>query len=59
MKIKDIAVWGTVHEGRVLPVKVASKAASATIRPPTSGDADIAPLAVQHVVGLLSHKHAH
>ena len=24
MKIKDIAVWGTVHEGRVLPVKKAS-----------------------------------
>jgi predicted amidohydrolase YtcJ len=21
MKIKDIGVWGTVHEGRVLPVK--------------------------------------
>jgi len=21
MKIKDIAIWGTVHEGRVLPVK--------------------------------------
>jgi predicted amidohydrolase YtcJ len=28
MKIKDIAVWGTVHEGRVLPVSVPSKAES-------------------------------
>ena len=27
VKIKDIAVWGTVHEGRILPVK---KAADAT-----------------------------
>jgi len=33
MKIKDIAVWGTVHEGRVLPVNVASKAASDAMPP--------------------------
>jgi len=29
LRIKDIAVWGTVHEGRVLPVQGASEAESA------------------------------
>ena len=33
-KIKDIAVWGTVHEGRVLPVKKAGDKRAAGVRPP-------------------------
>lgn len=33
-KIKDIAVWGTVHEGRVLPVKKAGGRRAALVRPP-------------------------
>ena len=33
MKIKDIRVWGTVHEGRVLPVKKGSAAARPALGP--------------------------
>lgn len=57
MKIKDITVWGTVQEGRVLPVQHAREATSAATRFPVSEDADLAQQAIQHVVELLSHKH--
>jgi predicted amidohydrolase YtcJ len=59
MKIKDIAVWGTVQEGRVLSVKVASKTPATTLgyRTDDSNDADITRMAAQHLVGLLNHKH--
>jgi predicted amidohydrolase YtcJ len=33
MKIKDIAVWGTVHEGRVLPVKKPVGGSAAVVGP--------------------------
>lgn len=58
IKIKDITVWGTVQEGRVLPVIGASKEASATTSSLTEDD-DVAPLVVQHVVKVLNHKHLH
>jgi len=53
MKIRDIAVWGTVHEGRVLPVKLASKP-SAAVQPPGPGNTDGAGPAIEHLVSLLS-----
>lgn len=61
MTIKDIAVWGTVQEGRVLPLKAVTKAPAARLdsRPHDSGDADVAQATVQHLVRLLSHKHEH
>jgi hypothetical protein len=37
MKIKDIAVWGTVHEGRVLPVKKPAAGGSAAVVGPALG----------------------
>jgi hypothetical protein len=33
MKIKDIAIWGTVHEGRVLPVKKPAGGSAAVVGP--------------------------
>lgn len=35
-KIKDIAVWGTVHEGRVQPVRKTGARKTAGVRPPKS-----------------------
>jgi len=34
LKIKDIVVWGTVHEGRVLPVESSASAGRATVLGP-------------------------
>jgi Amidohydrolase family len=56
MKIKDIAVWGTVQEGRVHPVKVASMAPTTTLGYQTN-DVDFAQVTTQHLVGLLSYTH--
>jgi hypothetical protein len=57
--VTDLAVWGTVQEGRVLSVKVASKTPATTLgyRTDDSNDADITRMAAQHLVGLLNHKH--
>lgn len=71
MKIKDIRVWGTVHEGRVLPVKrgVAAKVSHGpgtdepAIRP--SGvaalpeDAEFSRAAGERLVELLAQSHRH
>lgn len=34
VKIKDIGVWGTVHEGRVLPVKISNSAGKPSVLGP-------------------------
>jgi len=71
MKIKDIAVWGTVQEGRVLPVKqteaeqhgsIRSISNNAAILPPpravSSPDAEFSQLAAAGLLELLSrHQH--
>jgi predicted amidohydrolase YtcJ len=63
MKIKDIRVWGTVHEGRVLPVNAKPRAVSATDDGQSSANSlsqvDVSQAAVEKLVGLLSHNHDH
>jgi hypothetical protein len=56
MRIKDIGVWGTVNEGRVLPVPRGGKPqASAATGPAT--DEEFSRAAVARLVDLLGHKH--
>ncbi len=66
MKIKDIRVWGTVHEGRVLPVRRASAAQaaarSAEVRafapvPGLAAEPDLSAVVAARLVELLSHQH--
>jgi hypothetical protein len=65
MKIKDIKVWGTVHEGRVLPVRRASepRASAGAVDPvaratnEARADGDLPQLFVATLVELLSHQH--
>jgi hypothetical protein len=65
LKIKDITVWGTVHEGRVLPVKNAeatkASAGTADARRTTAlpEDAELTRIAGERLVELLAHKHDH
>lgn len=64
LKIKDIQVWGTVQEGRVLPVTVSAPmkrgdAGEAAIKfASASGYSKIANAAIHHLIGLLSHTHS-
>jgi predicted amidohydrolase YtcJ len=58
MKIKDIAVWGTVNEGRVLPVRRANKVANASAREaPAQMDIELAAATVERLIGLMAHVH--
>ena len=64
MKIKDIAVWGTVQEGRVLPVNRTPpvKRSDTGERAPfnaafAADDARIASAAIDRLVGLLALTH--
>lgn len=50
-KIKDIAVWGTVHEGRVQPVKKAAGRQTAGVRLPENFR-PVAAAQTRHPVGL-------
>ncbi|HEX9073307.1 MAG TPA: amidohydrolase [Pseudolabrys sp.] len=73
MKIKDIVVWGTVQEGRVLPVKqagavqrgsIGSNSNFAAVTPPqesaSNSDAELTQLAAARLVELLNrHQHQH
>ncbi len=72
MKIKDIAIWGTVQEGRVLPIKRTEAEQHGSIRPNSKNAAIGAPLkadsnspvesqlAAAGLVELLSrHQHQH
>ena len=71
MKIKDIAVWGTVHEGRVLPVKraTATRASAAaavndgitstSIEATSAAALELSQAIAARIVELLSHKHDH
>jgi adenine deaminase len=70
LKIKDIQVWGTVHEGRVLAVKrseaaqvsggsVGHYAAGTASREPTApSEGELPQLVAARLVALLSHQHA-
>jgi hypothetical protein len=56
-KIKDIAVWGTVHEGRVMPVQKDNPKKLAIPRLPeyfSPSAATVSPL-----VGYTAHSHTH
>jgi predicted amidohydrolase YtcJ len=68
MKIKDIAIWGTVQEGRVLPVKppanvqrgsIGSSSNFAAVTTPqdatSNSEADLTQLAAASLVELLNH----
>jgi hypothetical protein len=69
MKIKDIKVWGTVQEGRVLPVRQEGATAASTdldrgtIADVSAGertamvDGQFSQLVGLHLVGILSHNH--
>ncbi len=69
MKIKDIGIWGTVHEGRVLPVKRTDRTtvgAGPTVPEHRLGtlhlaalpeDRDFSRIATDRLVELLQHKH--
>ena len=65
MKIKDIRVWGTVHEGRVLPVAApatrraeAGEARVVADAPSGTPTADpLAPVFAARLAGLLTHGH--
>jgi len=66
MKIKDVRVWGTVHEGRVLPVRQGAvpragvDAAGILARPsaPTGqDDRQLAQIFAERLAELLAHRH--
>jgi hypothetical protein len=69
MRIKDIAVWGTVHEGRVLPVSRGGSARTGMApvdggagdgQAPLAGspsDSDFSRAVVARLVDLLAHRH--
>lgn len=62
LKIRDIAVWGTVHEGRVLPVGSAPAAAVKQTEqaPAKPGQpSDVAEESVAKLVDILNHSHSH
>jgi predicted amidohydrolase YtcJ len=68
MTIKDIRVWGTVHEGRVLPVKQAAEARAganaprARVRQSASGspaDEELAQILAGRLAELLAHRHGY
>lgn len=56
-KIKDIKIWGTIDEGRVLPVGAAPRVASIAPRATKDRqeDAELTQLAVDRLLVLLSH----
>jgi len=53
MRIKDIAVWGTVHEGRVLPVKKAPPTGASLT--PLRDDPGLSQLVASQLVRLMQH----
>jgi hypothetical protein len=66
MKIKDIRVWGTVDEGRVLPVKRgvaaqagvgAGDAVAVATSPHGSADPELSTVLAARLVELLAHRH--
>lgn len=59
MTIKDIKVWGTVHEGRVLPVKHAEPAQAQNTENATGlqSNAELNQLGTGQLVELLVHRH--
>ncbi|MCU0919063.1 MAG: amidohydrolase family protein [Burkholderiaceae bacterium] len=68
MKIKDVRVWGTVHEGRVLPVKQGAEARAgvnaprAVVRssaPASPTDEALAPIFAARLAELLTHGHGY
>jgi len=63
MKIKDIRVWGTVHEGRVIPVKRGSTsqakvAARSSKEAPVGGDGELSLALAARLAELVGHRHS-
>ncbi len=67
MEIRSIPVWGTVHEGRVLPVRQAparqattgSTAVASSPAPRFAVDPELSAVVAARVVELLNHQHQH
>jgi hypothetical protein len=66
MRIKDIQVWGTVNEGRVLPVARGTKPQAGawdrikeSVTDASGADEEFSRSVVARLVDLLSHKHGH
>jgi adenine deaminase len=68
MKVKDIRVWGTVHEGRVLPIRrgvearAGVDAAGILARPSAPAgqdDLQLAQVFAARLAELLAHRHGH
>ncbi|HQR11313.1 MAG TPA: amidohydrolase family protein, partial [Casimicrobiaceae bacterium] len=59
MKIKDIKVWGTVQEGRVLPVRRSGEAiaGAGAVDSAARADGDFQQIFTARLVELLSHQH--
>jgi adenine deaminase len=66
MKIKDIRVWGTVHEGRVLPVTRgvaaqagvgASDAVPSATSSHVSADRELSTVLAARLIEMLAHRH--
>jgi len=57
-ELKDIAVWGTMLEGRVQPAPTASVAAGLTeATAETNDDTEVSAAAMRHLAQILSHNH--
>jgi predicted amidohydrolase YtcJ len=68
MKIKDVRVWGTVHEGRVLPIRQGAQAragvdATGTLARPSvpmgQEDRQLSQVFAERLAELLAHRHDH
>jgi predicted amidohydrolase YtcJ len=68
MKIKDVRVWGTVHEGRVLPIRQGAQAragvdAAGTLARPSvpmaQEDRQLSQVFAERLAELLAHRHGH
>jgi hypothetical protein len=68
MKVKDIRVWGTVHEGRVLPLKQGAQARAGVdarepvvrqAAPGSPADDELSQILAGRLAELLAHQHAY
>jgi predicted amidohydrolase YtcJ len=68
MKIRDIRVWGTVHEGRVLPIKQPAQARASVDAPGAvagqsvprrTADEELAQVFAARLAELLAHRHGY
>jgi adenine deaminase len=68
MKVKDIRVWGTVHEGRVLPVRQPAQVRAGVDAPGAvvgqsasrrTADEELAQVFAARLAELLAHRHGY